>query len=188
MLKFTKQYLLNLKCVGSIVPSSKYLAKKMIEGIPQEKYYKILEVGGGTGAITKFIINDLNKSNEIYVSELNPLFCDILEKKFEKKINIIKGDILEYKPINREFDYIICSLPFNSLNFEITKKIYDHLFKLLKNNGNLIIFEYRLLNKISCNNKYRNYKKNYLDKFLIEQKKENRNIPPAIVKIYRKNG
>lgn len=188
MLKFVKNFLLDFKSVGSIVPSSKYLAKKMIENIDINGKYKILEVGSGTGSVTDVILKELNEENDIYASELNKDFCDILKKKFNNRIKIIEGNILDFNPINKEFDYIVCCLPFNSIEFKETKKIYDHLFKLLKKDGNLIIFEYRVLCNLNYNKKYRNYKKNYLSKYLLEYKKENKNFPPANIRIYKKNG
>ena len=74
---------------------------------------EILEVGPGTGNLTKFIISQ--KPKKITVIEKDEKLANILEKKFLNKVNIIKKDIL-----NIPFEFysgkkflILGNLPYN---------------------------------------------------------------------------
>ena len=50
---FLKNFIKNPKQIGSIVPSSNYLSKKMVEQIDFENAEVILELGPGTGCYTR---------------------------------------------------------------------------------------------------------------------------------------
>lgn len=184
---FFKEYILNLKEIGSIIPSSKFLAKKMIKDICSKKDLNILEVGAGTGVITSEIILKKSINSNLFVSEINPLFCKMLSQKFsgEKNVSVIEGDILNFSP-SLKFDFIICSLPFNSLPIHITEKIFDHLFLLLDNDGILVFFEYTFVSKLNLNNKFHSYKNEYLKSKIKETKITLLNLPPAMIKYLSK--
>jgi phospholipid N-methyltransferase len=50
---FLKQYIKNPRMIGAVLPSSRNLARKMIEDIDFEKAECIVEYGPGTGVFTK---------------------------------------------------------------------------------------------------------------------------------------
>lgn len=52
-LSFILQYIINPKTVGAILPSSKFLALKMIKNINFHKAKFIIEYGPGTGVLLK---------------------------------------------------------------------------------------------------------------------------------------
>ena len=54
-IQFLQAFIKNPLKVGSIAPSSPELAQKMLEGITPDENNVVLELGVGTGAITKFL-------------------------------------------------------------------------------------------------------------------------------------
>jgi phosphatidylethanolamine/phosphatidyl-N-methylethanolamine N-methyltransferase len=54
-IEFLQAFLKNPLKVGSIAPSSPELAQKMVAGIRPNEGNVVLELGVGTGAITKFL-------------------------------------------------------------------------------------------------------------------------------------
>ena len=73
----------------------------------------VLEIGPGTGNLTKFIIS--NKPKKIYVIEKDEKLASALEKKYFDEISIIKNDILKisYEFYSREKFLILGNLPYN---------------------------------------------------------------------------
>ena len=74
---------------------------------------EVLEVGPGTGNLTKFIISQKPKS--IHVIEKDKNLASELEKKYFNKINVIKEDILKipYEFYSRKKFLILGNLPYN---------------------------------------------------------------------------
>ena len=74
---------------------------------------RVLEIGPGTGNLTKFIISQ--KPKKIYVIEKDENLANDLEKKYLNKINIIKKDILKipYEFYSGKKFLILGNLPYN---------------------------------------------------------------------------
>ena len=101
---------------------------------------KILEIGSGIGNISKFFIVD---KADITLSDIRPVYCDVLKKKFPEAHNVIEMNLThpsfdtEYNQFLGEFDTVF------ALN--VVEHIKDdelaikNCFKLLKDKGRLVI-------------------------------------------------
>ncbi len=65
-IQFLQAFLKNPGTVGSITPSSPELARRMVSGIKPAENNVVLELGVGTGAITKFL-QDVVPNNASYL-------------------------------------------------------------------------------------------------------------------------
>ena len=73
----------------------------------------VLEIGPGTGNLTKAILRENPK--KIFVIEKDPELCQVLYKIFEKKIKIIENDVLKIneKSLLDEKFVVFGNLPYN---------------------------------------------------------------------------
>lgn len=179
-MSFFKEYISNLASIGAITPSSRFLSAKMTSVINADRPLRILEVGAGTGVFTKNIVKNSHPDSDIFVSELNPFFCNMLDKAFKDDITLIRGDILDFNP-DTPFDIIICSIPFNSLPIEITESILSHLENILKENCPFVFFEYSVFPYLNPKNKFKHYKKLNLLPYQIQKDFTLLNFPPATI-------
>ncbi|AFM00304.1 phospholipid N-methyltransferase [Desulfitobacterium dehalogenans ATCC 51507] len=177
-LVFLKQYFKKPRTVGAILPSSKYLADKMIEGLDFENAKYIVELGPGTGIFTENIVRNRKADTVIMLFEYDYNFCKILRDKYKNEPNLyIINDSAEYmgnylSEYNIPYvDYIVSGLPFASLSSNVSSKILSEAQNLLGNNGKFITFQYTLLKK--------KFIKQYFNKIAVSW--ELRNIPPAYV-------
>src|SRR5262249_19924361 len=65
---------------ASIVPSSRHLARAMLEPLPLANARVVVELGPGTGAITRALLEFLPRRARLLALELNPRFCHYLER------------------------------------------------------------------------------------------------------------
>ena len=101
---------------------------------------KILEIGSGIGNISKFFIKD---SADITLSDIRPVYCDVLKKKFPEAHDVIEIDLThplfdsEYSRLIGQYDTVF------ALN--VVEHIKDDQLaikncnKLLKASGTLVI-------------------------------------------------
>ncbi len=80
MIRFISQSIRHYRTTGAIAPSSRFLARAMTKSMPMTPNQRILEVGAGTGAFTKEILNNLKDGDELHVVELSDDFCEVLEE------------------------------------------------------------------------------------------------------------
>ena len=101
------------KSLGQNFLHDENIIKKIINASSISSDDQVLEIGPGTGNLTKFIISQ--KPKKIYVVEKDKSLAGELERQYYKKINVIKKDILK---IPNEFYsgkkfIILGNLPYN---------------------------------------------------------------------------
>lgn len=65
---------------ANIVPSSRHLARAMLEPLRLEQTSVVVELGPGTGAITRALLDLLPSHSSLIAFELNPRFCRYLRR------------------------------------------------------------------------------------------------------------
>ncbi|MEI9970590.1 MAG: methyltransferase domain-containing protein [Ignavibacteriota bacterium] len=80
---FFSQSLRSLSVTASLFPSSKFLASALLRHIDFEAADVIVELGIGTGAITKEILRRLKPSAVLLGMDLNPAFVSYVRRKFQ---------------------------------------------------------------------------------------------------------
>ena len=125
-IQFLQAFLKNPGTVGSITPSSPELARRMVAGLKPDANNVVLELGVGTGAITRFL-QDIVPDDKSYLGiELDRDLVRILKKNYPE-MKIVRGNALQASDLHRnpgsEGGTIICCLPFVSIPNEIGEKI-----------------------------------------------------------------
>jgi phosphatidylethanolamine/phosphatidyl-N-methylethanolamine N-methyltransferase len=68
--------------IASIAPSSRHLAHAMLEGFPIETARTVVELGAGTGAITRVLLERLPRHATLLAFEINPELINCLKESF----------------------------------------------------------------------------------------------------------
>ncbi len=180
-LAFLTQFLRNPKEIGAIVPSSDRLGRAMAAFVPEDEERFVVELGPGTGPITKALLqNGLTEKNLICLEQSERMVAH-LKNRFPN-LNIIQGDACELSNLLKDkagkVNAIVSSLPLKSIPSEIVTKIIDQIYTSLADDGVVIQFTYDLRPK----------KSPYVKKFTrLKHKLVLRNIPPARVDVFLKN-
>ncbi|QQS31789.1 MAG: hypothetical protein IPM50_08845 [Acidobacteriota bacterium] len=144
--KFLQAFLKNPLKVGAIMPSSPDLAAQMLAGIVPDDHHIVLELGVGTGAITKFL-RDMIPSKDSYLGlELDANLVKELNKTFPD-MHIVQGNAAEAYKIHAESGlgkvrYLVCCLPFVSLPKEVSESVLVEIEKFMDEGCELRIFQY----------------------------------------------
>ncbi len=152
---FMSEFWHNRKQVGSLTPSSKYLAKAMTKDVKssdRQTPLSILEVGAGTGIFTRYIIKRMPFDSEFDIVEIDPKFSSLLTKNISdefgrdlrinfSKLNFCCSDITKFDS-GKKYDFIISGLPFHSFDPELVRNILYKYVELLKPGGTIVFFEY----------------------------------------------
>ncbi|MCT4595453.1 MAG: SAM-dependent methyltransferase [Anaeromicrobium sp.] len=177
-LSFILQYILKPKTVGAILPSSTYLANRMMEGIDFHNARYIVEYGPGTGVFTDKLLKRRTKDTLIILLEYNHEFYLTLKEKYKNEENLyIINDSAENIDIHLKkhdipyVDYVISGLPFASLPEKVSSEILAKTKLVLRKGGKFTTFQYTL------------FKKDFISMFFknIHIERELINMPPAYV-------
>ena len=117
---FFRRWLSNPLQMGSIIPSSPKLGARIAKHIDKRSSSLILELGAGTGAITKSLISAGISPGRIVVVEIVPEMADHLRAKFSQT-SVLQADafnlpIQSLKDTGTEIGTVICGIPLVLLN------------------------------------------------------------------------
>lgn len=146
--------------VGAICPSSGNLARAIVaKALPktaESPARSILEVGPGTGAITKEIIKRLGANDHLDLVEQNLDFAQVLTSLYQtdRRITIHAADFIEWsreqqaKPSFTPYHVVISGLPLNIFSAQQVRACLDGLKQVTHSNGSVTYFEYPRLMSI----------------------------------------
>ncbi len=124
-LRFFKGWIDKPRAVGSIVPTSSFTARKMASVINPSSGLPVLELGPGTGVITKAILGAGVAPSQLTCVEYSEDFARHLRRDFPG-VDIIQGDAFNLDVTlgdkrDTVFDSIISGVPL--LNFPVPQRV-----------------------------------------------------------------
>lgn len=178
---FIFEGLKQFRTIGTFTRTSKSTSRGILKLIDLSNVEFIIELGAGDGAITKILLDHMKCSSRLIVFETNPLFCSILKKIEDERLEVINDSAenldkhLKMKSIN-EVDAIISTLPFILIPALVRARIVSQCIKSLKSSG----FFFQLHYSLSIKKFYQRYFHQVKVKLFVG------NIPPAYLLVCKK--
>jgi phosphatidylethanolamine/phosphatidyl-N-methylethanolamine N-methyltransferase len=149
---FFREYLRNFHTTGAILPSGRRLAAALTRFVrsPSSAPRRILEVGPGTGAVTRRIVRSMDRSDRLDLVELNDTFVAQLRRRFQvepaflamaDRTRVLHCPV-EDLPGGDCYDVIVSGLPLNNFSVAQVERILTALTGRLTPGGMLSFFEY----------------------------------------------
>lgn len=189
-IQFLQAFFKNPLKVGAIAPSSSELAQKMIDGFEPNKDSIILELGVGTGAITKFVQESVPNGESYLGIELDKNLVRSLNRKFPN-LKIIRGNACKSFSLHKrtglgDVKYIVSCLPFVSIPNEVGKNILLEIDKFMEQGCVFRTFQYAHGYYLPSAIKLREHMRN---RYGISEKSPLivKNVPPAFTLTWRTN-
>ncbi|MBF0255477.1 MAG: methyltransferase [Gammaproteobacteria bacterium] len=169
--------------VASITPSSAELARAMAASLSQAEGV-VVELGGGTGAITQALLASGVAAEKIIIIERDAHFCAFLQRRFSQ-VRVLQGDarflksLLRKSGIDLPVRAVVSGLPFLSMSRRLQMRLLHQVFAVTDGKGPLIQFSYSPFSPL---------KRSIRDRMEVAEQctqKVWRNLPPAKVWSFR---
>ncbi|WP_166820141.1 class I SAM-dependent methyltransferase [Thalassoroseus pseudoceratinae] len=199
---FLREFFRQFHTTGSIVPSSRSLSRSLAKYVinrDEDRPLRILEVGPGTGPVTRQIAEAMRSDDILDLVEINPEFVRVLNERLSSESvfqQIADRTRVLCQPIediadSEPYDVIVSGLPFNNFEPGVVESILDRFGHLARPMGRLSFFEYAGIRKLKATvipgRKTRERMRGVtavLEKFLTAETSRDtilRNVPPAWV-------
>jgi phospholipid N-methyltransferase len=137
-----KAFLRQGRQIASFAPSSRYMARKIVDGIDWEQAKCIVELGAGTGPITAEIIKCVRPHTKLLVIELDPTLCGRLKARFKDvaNVDVVHGDATKFDELLRErglpqVDHVLSGLPLPSFPEDLRNAVLETSARTLASHG-----------------------------------------------------
>ncbi len=182
--RFLKEFITKPFVIGAIAPSSKILARKMVEGVDFASAKAIVEFGPGTGAFTDKIVKRLSPSCRYFAIELNPTMAELWRSRHPGRtlhLDSVKNvDTLCRREGIEQVDVIFSGLPWASFDDTLQEETLAASLRVLRPGGQLITFGYRVGTMLPKGRRFYRRLPKYFSK--VERSEYVwRNLPPAFV-------
>lgn len=146
ILTFISQFAKHPGMVGSIVPSSRFLTRRMLAPVNWKDAQVVIELGCGTGVITKEIIRHYQEPTHLLLFERNAHFRNLIAARYPHLPVYEDAESLDkvLQAHEQKADVIISSLPFSNFSFEKQESILQIIHQSLKEGGLFITYQYSL--------------------------------------------
>ncbi|MFE2285194.1 class I SAM-dependent methyltransferase [Streptomyces sp. NPDC059443] len=141
---FLREFARTRRETGAIAPSSPLLARALTRYVipVPGRARKVLEVGSGTGAVTRHIQASLGRLDTLDLVEPNPRFADLLRHDYrdDSRVRLLSGLVQDCELDS--YDTIVCGLPFANFDAPTVDGILGQLLTALRPRGTLSFFAY----------------------------------------------
>ena len=180
-IRFFKGWRNNMKAVGSIVPTSGITARRMASVVNPHSGLPVLELGPGTGVITKAILQKGVQPQNLVSVEFSTDFFQHLVKTYPG-VDFINGDAFNLDKTlgarsEQTFDSVISAVPILNFPMHLRVSLIEDLLSRIPVGRPVVQISYGPLSPVVAMPD--RYQISHYD-FVV------RNIPPAQLWVYRK--
>jgi len=188
-LMFLGKFLRNPRNVGSVIPSSQALAREMARMVPVDPQAIVVELGPGTGALTRQVIAVLAPGERFLAIDIDAEFCANLHARWPG-IDCECGsaaDLPRMLETRRwpSVNHVLSGLPFASLPAAISRSILTAVGQSLVPGGTFSTFQYVHAYATPPAVKFRAQMADTLGS-VVSRRLVVRNFPPAYVLTWKK--
>lgn len=145
---FLRGFLMRPHEVGSIVPSSPFLERRLVQLADVAGARRLVELGSGTGGTTRALLRAMSPDAQLLSLELNPLFLPVLERIGDPRLQIRQRNAMELPEVLAELgwdntDLVISGIPFSTMPRPIGTRIVERVFESLEAGGRFVAYQLR---------------------------------------------
>jgi phospholipid N-methyltransferase len=154
---FFREFRRHFRTTGAVLPSSRFLAGALAVPLRQPRVAsRILEVGPGTGSVTRAIARRMNPFDRLDAVEINGHFVELMrgrlatDKHFRHcrhQVRLIHSAVEDLAG-ESVYDYIVSGLPLNNFPVAQVREIFATYARLLRPGGTLSYYEYALVRQL----------------------------------------
>jgi phosphatidylethanolamine/phosphatidyl-N-methylethanolamine N-methyltransferase len=147
-LAFLQEFLRHPELIGSFIPSSRFLERRLIDTALISRARLVVELGPGTGGTTRAILDALPVSSKLLAIEITPEFVSLLSSHPDPRLIVHLGsaehirEALSMHGLDRP-DVVVSGIPFSTMSFDLGRHIIQSVWGCLAPGGHFVAYQVR---------------------------------------------
>ena len=146
--EFFRGFLKRPKQVGSIIPSSRFLERRVTRTVRAERAKLVVELGPGTGGTTRALLRSMRLDATLVAIEINPHFVQVLDRWPDSRLIVRQGSAADLGKILAELgfgapDVVVSGIPFSTMERPIGREILRNVHDALEPGGAFVAYQVR---------------------------------------------
>jgi phospholipid N-methyltransferase len=145
---FLQGFLQRPREVGSIIPSSRFLERRIIRCANVRNAMVIVELGPGTGGTTRALLRAMDPAAHLLTVEINERFVELLRGTRDPRLAVYHGsatdigEALEHHRLGSP-DLVLSGIPFSTMTREVGTSILQLVHDVLEPGGRFVAYQMR---------------------------------------------
>jgi len=132
--------------VGSIIPSSQFLLRRIVAAAGIGSATTIVELGPGNGGSTRAILRAAPAHTRLLSVEVNPRLHALVQGIGDKRLIAHRGDACRLKDILAQYglgapDVVISGIPFSTMSVSSGSQLLEEISSLLAPGGRFVAYQ-----------------------------------------------
>lgn len=144
---FFQAFLKSPRVVASMIPSSAFLERRVVEAARLEGARVVVELGSGTGGTTRALLDALPRNARLLAIERTGEFVEALRAIDDPRLEVVNGcasrivDELTRLGLGPA-DAVISGIPFSTLPPELAETISREVHRALTRHGRFVAYQF----------------------------------------------
>ncbi|QUL36709.1 class I SAM-dependent methyltransferase [Erythrobacter sp. JK5] len=145
---FFRGFLEHPRMVGSIIPSSRFTIRRMLEPVDWGRCEVFVEYGPGIGTFCRPVLERMRGDATFIAIDTNPLFIDYLSRTIrDPRFHAVQGSAEDVEAVLADLgvdsaDYVLSGLPFSTLPGGVGAAIAKATHAVLKPGGAFLAYQF----------------------------------------------
>ena len=145
-LLFVQEFLRHPRQVASVVPSSRVVLKRIVEGAQIGQTRTIVELGAGTGGTTRALLSAMRPDARLLSIEINPRFHQHLRRMDDPRLIAHLGTAVQLKATLQDYgldppDAVVSGIPFSAMDQDSACEIMEAIASQLRVGGRFLAYQ-----------------------------------------------
>ncbi len=143
---FFQEFLRHPLQIGSIIPSSRFLERRVVKAAGVASARTIIELGPGTGGTTRAILRAMTRHAKLLSVEINPNFHALLSSVKDERLIAHLGDAHKLKEVIHMYgmgapEVVISGIPFSTMSHTSGSQIIETVSSVLAQKGRFVVYQ-----------------------------------------------
>jgi len=145
---FFRGFLKSPKDVGSVIPSSRFMERSILDYARPEHVRVIVELGPGTGGTTRELLAGMAADAQLLAIDLDPRFTEIVSRIEDPRLIPHSGSAADLAEVLQQHglvaaDVVVSGIPFSTMPKPIAESIIHAVHDGLAPQGAFVAYQFR---------------------------------------------
>ena len=143
---FLREFINHPRQVASLIPSSRFLERRIVDLAETRSAQTVVELGTGTGGTTRAILKAMSPGARLLSIEINSRFCALLRRIKDPRLTVHYGGAQELREAILLYglpapDAVISGIPFSTLGRGVGQRIIETISAALSVGGRFVAYQ-----------------------------------------------
>lgn len=143
---FLQEFLKHPRQVVSVIPSSRFLERRLVELAETRSAQTVVELGAGVGGTTRAILRAMSPEARLLSIEINRQFCALLRRIEDSRLTVHCGSAQELREILSLYglpapDVVVSGIPFSMIGRGMGSRIIETISSVLAAEGRFVAYQ-----------------------------------------------